>query len=226
MTDVDYAVIYRSVRLRVADLVRNLPADVLVHDVPATPAWRVRDVVAHLAGGAADVLAGNLDDVASVAWTQAQVDARIDVPLVEVLEEWDRCSASVEPMIQDFPPIMRMMLLTDAVTHEHDIHGAIGTEGDRASEAVAFAFHGVSRAIGAQRGAGGALRIVHEGGDAVVGDGEPTGTVRTSRFEIVRAGVGRRSYEQIGAWDWDGETFVESFVLGRFSPPRPDPLVE
>ena len=83
------------------------------------------------------------------------------------------------------------MLLTDAVTHEHDSNGAIGTDGDRASEAVAFGFHGVSRAIGAQRGGGGALRIVHEGGEAVVGDGEPTGTVRTSRFEIVRAGVGR-----------------------------------
>ena len=110
----------------------------------------VRDVVAHLAGGAADVLAGNLEDVASEAWIQAQVDARIDVPFVEVLEDWDRCSASVEP----------------------------------------------------------------------------TGTVRTSRLEIVRAGVGRRSYEQIGAWDWNGETFVESFVLGRFSPPRPNPLVE
>ena len=67
MTDVDYAVIYRSVRLRAADLVRNLPADVLVRDVPATPGWRVRDVVAHLAGGAADVLAGNLEDVASNA---------------------------------------------------------------------------------------------------------------------------------------------------------------
>lgn len=226
MTDIDYAVIYRSVRLRVADLVRNLPNDVLVREVPATPAWRVRDVVAHLAGATADIVAGNLEDVASDAWTQAQVDARIDVPLVEVLEEWERCSASVEPTIQDFPPIMRMMLLTDAVTHEHDIHGAIGTEGDRRSEAVAFAFHGVSRAIGAQRGDGGALRIVHDGGQAVVGDGAPTATVRTSRFEIVRAGVGRRSYEQIAAWNWDGEPFVESLVLGRFSPPRPDLLVE
>jgi uncharacterized protein (TIGR03083 family) len=226
MTDIDYAMIYRSVRLRVTDLVRNLPDDLLVREAPATPAWRVRDIVAHLAGSTADIVAGNLGDVASDAWTQAQVDARIDVPVVEVLEEWERCSASVEPTIQDFPPIMRMMLLTDAVTHEHDILGAIGTEGDRGSEAVAFAFHGVSRAIGAQRGEGRALHIVHDGGDAIVGDGEPSATVRTSRFEILRAGVGRRSYEQLAVWDWDGEPLVESLVLGRFSPPRLDPLVE
>ena len=226
MADIDHAAIYRSIRLRVTDLVGNLPDDVLDRQAPATPAWRVRDIVAHLAGGTADIVAGNLEDVASDAWTQAQVDARIDVPLVEVLEEWERCSGTVEPTIEDFPPIMRMMLITDALTHEHDIHGAIGTEGDRASEAVAFAFHGVSRAIGAQRGDGGALHIVHDGGHAVVGDGGPTATVRTSRFEIVRAGVGRRSYEQIAAWDWDGEPLVESLVLGRFSPPRPGPLIE
>src|SRR4051794_34922590 len=140
MADIDYAEIYRSVRLRVTDLVGNLPDDVLVREVPATPAWRVRDVVAHLAGSTADVVTGNLDDVASEAWTQAQVDARMDIPLVEVLEEWERCSASLEPTITNFPPIMRMMLLTDAVAHEHDIHGAIGTEGNRESEAVAFAF--------------------------------------------------------------------------------------
>lgn len=48
-------------------------------------------------------------------------NARRDVPIGELLEEWARCSAIVEPMIAKFDPLMRAMLLTDAVTHEHDV---------------------------------------------------------------------------------------------------------
>ena len=57
MADIDHAAIYRSIRLRVTDLVGNLPDDVLDRQAPATPAWRVRDIVAHLAGGTADIVA-------------------------------------------------------------------------------------------------------------------------------------------------------------------------
>ncbi len=226
MTDIDHAAIYRGTRLRIAALVRDLPDDALDRVPPATPRWRVRDIVAHLAGATADIVAGNLDDVASDAWTEAQVDARRTAPIADLLAEWERCSAAVEPTIRDFPPIMQIMLLTDAVTHEHDLHGALGTRGDRASDAVAFGFHGVSGAIGAQRGDAGSLHIIHDAGDRVVGAGEPGATVRTSRFEILRAGVGRRSYDQIAAWDWDGDARIETVVLGLFSPPRPDPLIE
>lgn len=56
------------------------------------PEWRVRDVLAHLAGATADIASGNLADVASDEWTGAQVDARRDVPIDEVLDEWARCS--------------------------------------------------------------------------------------------------------------------------------------
>jgi hypothetical protein len=50
--------------------------------------------------------------------------------------------------------------------------------------------------------------------------------VQTTRFEIVRAGVGRRSYDQIAAWDWEGDSRPESVVLARFAPPRVTPLNE
>lgn len=226
MNDIDHAALYRDLRSRVTDLVAGLPAEALDQVAPATPAWRVRDVVAHLAGSTADIVAGNLEGVAGDAWTQAQVDARHDTPFDEVLAEWARCAEQVEPTIASFPALMRSMLLIDAVTHEQDLRGALGLPGEREGEAMAFAFGGISRGIGAQRGDAGALRIVHEAGESVVGDGEPTATVRTSRFEIVRAGVGRRSLGQIAAWSWDGAAAPESAVLGRFSPTRTSPLVE
>lgn len=209
-----------------AALVCELPEETLDAVAPATPEWRVRDVLAHLAGAMADIASGNLDDVASDKWTGAQVDARRDLPIGEVLDEWERCSAIVEPMIAKFDPLMRAMLLTDAVTHEHDVRGALGVPGHRDSDAIAYAFRGISGGIGSQRGEAGALRIVHDGGVSVVGVGEPAATVRTTRFEIVRASVGRRSYDQIAAWDWEGDPRAESVVLARFAPPRVTPLIE
>jgi hypothetical protein len=226
MSDIDHAAVYRSVRVRVTALVCELPEETLELVAPATPEWRVRDVVAHLAGGTADIVSGNLADVASDEWTAAQVDARGDLPIGEVLDEWARCSAIVEPMIAKFDPLMRAMLLTDAVTHEHDLRGALGVPGERDSDAIGYAFGGVSGGIGSQRGKTGALRILHDAGVSVVGAGEPTATVQTSRFEIVRASVGRRSFDQIAAWDWEGDSRPESVVLARFAPPRVTPLDE
>lgn len=226
MSDDDQGTVYRGVRLRIMALVRDLPEQTLDGLAPATPEWRVRDVVAHLAGGTADIVAGNLADVASDEWTSAQVEARRDTRIGDVLDEWARCSAIVEPMIADFDPLMRAMLLTDAVTHEHDLRGALGVPGERESDAIAYAFRGVAGGIGRQRGETGALRILHEAGETVVGAGEPTATVQTTRFEVVRAGVGRRSYDQIAAWDWEGDARRETVVLARFAPPRTTPLDE
>jgi uncharacterized protein (TIGR03083 family) len=226
MSEVDLAAIYRGVRLRVIDLVRDLPGEALDRIAPATPEWRVRDIVAHLAGGTADIVSGNLADLASDAWTQAQVDDRSTRPIGDVLDEWARCSEAVEAMVVSFDPLMRTMLLTDAVTHEHDLRGALGVPGERDSDAIAYAFRGVSAGIGAQRGGTGALRILHEAGETIVGSGDPTATVRTSRFEMVRASVGRRSYDQITAWHWEGDSRQETVVLARFAPPRATPLDE
>ena len=95
MSDIDHGAIYRGVRLRITGLVRDLPDEVLNRIAPATPEWRVRDVVAHLAGGTADIVSGNLDGVASDDWTQVQVEARRDTPIGEVLDEWARCATNV-----------------------------------------------------------------------------------------------------------------------------------
>ena len=118
------------------------------------------------------------------------------------------------------------MFLTDAVTHEHDIRHAIGRPGARDSDAIAFSYSRAVGTVGLARGEAGAIRIVHDAGEQVAGEGEPTATLRTSRFEIVRAAVGRRSLEEIAAWDWEGEPTPDAFVLGMFSPPRATPLGE
>jgi uncharacterized protein (TIGR03083 family) len=222
----DHIAIYRGIRARVSDLVRDLDADALARTAPATPAWSVQDVLAHLVGDVTDVVEGNLEGVATDAWTQRQVERRRGATVADLLDEWASGAAVVEPTIGDFPPRMRAMFLTDAVTHEHDIRHAIGAPGARDSDAIAFSYVGVIGSVGAARGDAGAVRIVHEAGEDVVGEGDPTATVRTSRFEIVRAAVGRRSIDEIVAWDWDGEPTPTAFVLGMFTPTRATPLGE
>src|SRR6266700_514355 len=54
----DLAAAYAETQARLAELVRDLPSERLATTVPASPAWDVKDVVAHLTGLAGDVLAG------------------------------------------------------------------------------------------------------------------------------------------------------------------------
>jgi uncharacterized protein (TIGR03083 family) len=233
MTAPDPIDAYRATRQRVTELVRHLPEDTLDRTAPATPRWRLRDIVAHLAGTTSDIVVGRLEGVATDEWTQAQVEARRHLPLAQVLDEWARCSATVEPTIPQFPSMMRTMFITDVVTHEHDLRGALGEPGARDSDAIALSFRALSRGIGARRDDVGAgpLRIVHDAGETTVGGGAeeggtPTATLHANRFEIVRAGVGRRAPGQIAAWSWEGDARPETVVVAMFNPPRVDPLDE
>jgi uncharacterized protein (TIGR03083 family) len=217
----DYAQQYRDLRGRVVELVRDLD-DAQVNAVaPATPEWRIRDIVAHLTGVCADVLAGNLGGVATDDWTSKQVTDRRDVPFDELLKEWEEKGTAIEAVMADFPPIAAGQMVTDSVTHEQDIRGALDTPGARDSDALDGAFRWGAMVLDASE----PLRLESEAGTANVGEGAPVATVRTSRFELVRSYTGRRSLDQMRAYDWEGEPRPERLVLAIFSP-RETPLVE
>jgi hypothetical protein len=57
------------------------------------------------------------------------------------------------------------------------------------------------------------------------GEGEPGATARTTRFELFRALSGRRSRDQIRAWEWsaDPESHLSLFYVYG---PRAEALVE
>jgi hypothetical protein len=69
------------------------------------------------------------------------------------------------------------------------------------------------------------LLIETEAGSAAVGSGDRHLGVRADRYELFRTMTGRRSAEQIRAFDWDGEPMPEVLVLPIFTP-RGTPLVE
>jgi uncharacterized protein (TIGR03083 family) len=216
----DLATAYRGVRARVRDLV-------LAHDgddatvIPATPEWTVHDLVAHLGGITSDIVTGNLDGVGTDTWTAAQVSTRRDRTIGELLDEWDECADPVERMVDQFGPAGGQ-LVSDAVTHEHDLRGAWGCPGARDSDALLIGFDWLATNLGSARQAAGigALAIEHEAGTTTCGDGSPTARVQVTRFEFTRAATGRRTPEQIAGYPWDGEARLDLVVRAPFTPRR------
>ena len=222
MSEVDpaaCAAAYRDLRTRVTVLIRAADPAALDGVAPATPEWRVRDVLAHMVGVNTDILTGTLDGVASDAWTAAQVRTRREWPVEQVLDEWAENAAGVEQNAAMLGPAVGQWLY-DACTHEHDIRQALGEPGARDSDAVALGFEWATDRIGDALDARGlpALTLRTDAGTTTVGTHPSDAAVEASRFEIFRTMTGRRSRAQVEAFGWHGSAEPELLMmLGLFS---------
>lgn len=230
---------YRGVQQRVAELLTDDTAGVTV---PATPAWAVLDVVAHLCGLGRDWLDGNLEGYGTPAWTDRHVADRRGLSAAALLAEWEETTGALAalladpegtgitfPVITAFGPVSAqaapVIVVTDAVIHEHDMRGALGTPGARDSDAVELAMRShvaVLRFIGAAAGLPDLLLSATDTGRQWrVGRGEPEATLEAPAFELFRATAGRRSLDQIEAMTWSGASasWVENIVMPAFTMP-------
>lgn len=238
---------YAAARGRITGLVSGLSDEEAARPVPTCPRWTVKDVVSHLAGVCDDVLTGNIEGVASDPWTEAQVVARRDRSLDEVLAEWAEKAPQVEAIAEHFPGRVGTQWVLDVTSHEHDIRCALGVPGARDSEgvdaALGFMLAGLATSISAKGlpplevragarswvlGGGGCtdLNEILMGADPpidVVG-AEPAATAEASAFEWVRALTGRRSVEQIRRFKWSGdpEPYLPACAFGPFRPADAD----
>jgi hypothetical protein len=73
----DLAALYRDTQARVVDLVEPLSPDMLATPVPGTPRWTIAQVICHVTGVCADLVAGNVEGAATEPWTGRQVAARV-----------------------------------------------------------------------------------------------------------------------------------------------------
>lgn len=226
MSDVpDHTSAYRALRARVTALAGGLDEEAALLVVPATPEWRIKDLIAHLAGTNADLLTGRLERVGSDEWTEAQIAPRRGIPLAELLAEWNAAADGFDTLIPDLPLFERGQVLFDAETHEQDLRGALGIIGGRDSDAFEIGWGWAAAIVGQMRDGyqAGALCLRTEAGDEVVGVGDVTSTVTASRFELFRAMTGRRSVVQVKTYPWDGEPSIGHLC---FLPCRTDDLVE
>ena len=215
---------YHELRLRTSDLVRATDPDAMDAIAPATPEWRVRDLLAHLVGVTADATNGRLEGVATDPWTAAQVDTRRDTSIADLLAEWDDYGAQFEGALEALPSAIGGQAVFDAVTHEADMRHALARPGERTCDGVAISFEFCC--LGRTAGGLPALRIVTERGETIAGTGDPIATLTTSQFEFIHTSSGRRSAAEIAAYDWQGQMEPDVLLVAPFFRMRPVPLDE
>lgn len=186
---------YRGVRSRVHDFVAAADRD---GTSPLTPAWSVGDLLAHVVGVSADVVAGNLEGAASDPWTAAQVAARAGHSIEELLAEWSAAADAFEAILGGVPAVVAGQVVTDAVTHEHDLRRALGRPGAQDSDAVSIAADWIATAAAGRKSEmTPAIALDYGSGSVVWGAGDPVAHVSITAFEFVRTAPGRRSAAQI-----------------------------
>lgn len=221
----NFPAIYRSHREALTALVLGLDDQTLASKVPATPLWEVKDAFAHVTGVASDFTKGRLDGATTDPWTQRQVAERSDRTVSEVAAEWSDLGPIIEAMLQASGRAMSAMVM-DVVMHHYDVMGAAGIRPANNDEGLRLCLR-ASNAIAPRLDAADlpALRIQTEGFDRVLGTGPEGVAVRGDAFEITRSLFGRRSLDQIAAFDWSGDPtpYLPHF---SFFTPRATPLVE
>jgi uncharacterized protein (TIGR03083 family) len=193
---IDLGGIYRASRLRVADLVDDTLAD---RPVPATPAWQMHDVVAHLAGVMHDIATGNLDGVTTDPWTAAQVERARGKSVAQIVDEWADGASGFEEFLSSPGGANASAAVMDVHAHEIDLRSALGLAPDLSDEVVGWL--GSSMRAGFDR--------------QVVAAGLPPVTLDASDFEMFRGRLGRRTAEEVGAFGWsaDPAPYLDAFFL-------------
>ena len=222
----EVAAAYAAGRARITRLVAGLDEREASTIVAGCPEWTVKDVVGHLTGICSDILAGNIEGVATDRWTAAQVDARRPLPLARLVAEWDEVGPQIEAMLPSFPPEPSRQLITDLATHEHDLRGALARPDARDSDAIAIGLGFTAPnflATVADRDL--PVLALRAGDSEWVADGAgPVVSVSTDPFELLRALTGRRSTSQLRRLKWDGdpEPYLPAFEWGPFHVPAAD----
>ncbi|HEY0717820.1 MAG TPA: maleylpyruvate isomerase N-terminal domain-containing protein [Streptosporangiaceae bacterium] len=93
---------------RVCALVQSLGAAETGRPVPACPDWTVTQLLAHMVGLNADVLAGDEPDDHNPAWTRRQVESRAGQDPAGLVAEWRGLTRPVQdwmPMFGGLGPL-------------------------------------------------------------------------------------------------------------------------
>ncbi|MDQ4144785.1 MAG: maleylpyruvate isomerase family mycothiol-dependent enzyme [Actinomycetota bacterium] len=200
----EFSEAYRQARNRIGELALGLSDEERALSVPACPAWTTKDLVAHVAGIAADMLQGNVAAAGSQEWTEAQIATRRDRSLSDIVAEWDETGPQVEGALEFIHPAAAGATVGDLVTHEHDLRGAIGRPGSRDSEGVSLALDTYVRWLGRRIREAGlpTLEVGSDGRSWRAGKEEPAGSVSGAPFDLLRSLTGRRTTGEIRELDW------------------------
>jgi uncharacterized protein (TIGR03083 family) len=196
--------IYDDARRRVCELAAGLSEEQLASPVPGTPDWTARQLVAHLAGVASDLVHGRRDGAGGPPWTSRQVAEREGRALDDLVAEWAQDGPGVRDLIAQRR--LPLQVVHDVLTHEADLREAFGL--GRLPAAVVDAV--LPKAAGPVVQGAGAL-VVRAGEREWRGDdAAPEATLTVDPYELYRGVISRRSRAQMLAWEWTGD--AEGYV--------------
>ena len=214
--------------------------------IPIRPPWTVKDTVAMLAGFAEALIDGRWTEDYSDSWSDNSIRDRLhetldaliaerrDRPGEEILKELEAHSIKLERMLagdEPFPPgthpFVAWSYLWAVVQNSYNVWAAMGIVKTRTFKATILCLESAVMWLDMRLQATGApaLRIRAGTTEWVVGDGPPAATVTAPAFELFRALSGRRSLDQIRAFDWEGDAERYLDVFSPFEPPK-DAFVE
>jgi hypothetical protein len=230
---VDTGAVYERIRRAFIAMVSVLTDEQLHLRVPATPAWSVKDVLAHVVGLAADLNAQRFpepDDVGGVAWAGNQVANRQSLIVGEVIEEWEREAETFENGLRAFGYEFGSHFAADLYVHYCDVRSAIGVTPDADELTVAVALDHYLGYVAAMLADAnwGTLEIVAGPEIRRLGTEHPARAhLRAEPVELLRALSARRSERQIRALDWEGDVdgflaLVRTALSGGYSLPEAD----
>ena len=215
MATVDTGRVYQRIRHDFVAAVLGLSEAQRQIRVPATPAWSVRNVLAHVVGIASDLNAQRFpasDDLGGTAWTDSQVARGRGRTTADLVAEWEREAATFEDGLRAFGYEFGSHFVADLHAHYQDVRSALGltAETDQLTVAVALD-HYIGFVDGLLTANNwGELEVVTGTETRYLGRGRRRARLRARPFELLRALSGRRSEHQIRALEWHGD--VDEFV--------------
>jgi uncharacterized protein (TIGR03083 family) len=197
----DPGILYRSCRERIMALLSGpgIDPDLVV---PATPAWTIHDVVAHIAGVANDARNGNMAGAPGEAWTAAQVERGRGRSVADLLAQWDDDGAILDGVFSGANGGMMAAGIFDVHTHEADLRQALGLPLAVPTEFLDWCVPQLS---------GGFHQRVAE-------RGLPTVEVSAVPLDWFRGRFGRRTETEVSAFGWSADPvpyFDSFFIFGR-----------
>jgi uncharacterized protein (TIGR03083 family) len=230
MDVIDYPAAHRDALERLDGFLRELDQHQRETLVPACPQWNVLDIARHLTGLAVDCSGDTLPapaDWEEETMDRRHVDARRGMTLEEVLEEWKEAGPGLEHTLGRIDPRMAGAIAGEYACHEHDVRAALHRPGARTTLCTAAAMDAYVNALLRRVEAGGLPALEVRAGDqrwGTEGGGAAT-QVAGDPFEIFRAVTGRRTADQIRAFEWRGDADPYLPVFSAFGVPD-SPLAE
>lgn len=200
------ASIYAAARDQFVAELRSLSPDDAATMIPSCPEWSAKDVLAHVSGLVADLLAGVKPPLGTDEMTARQVGERAAMSPTNVCDEWVENGPGIEAFF-DGRELYALGLTADLAVHIHDLAEELDGISPPPAEAT---LAGCERYVPllqervAER-LDVALEVTLDGQRWAPAAGNQPLALSATPTEFLRSVTGRRTSSQVEALDWSGD---------------------